>query len=90
MARHVLVVRSAIATLLLIVPFCAIAQDTNSLKSAVVKIRNTSTGEVGAGIIITVNKNVIYIVTASHVVKGEDNPEIYLYNRQQQDPLVLN
>lgn len=88
MARQVLLSNSLIAILLLLSPMCAIAQEINSLKSAVVKIRNTKTGEVGAGFIITVDKNLIYIVTASHVVRSNENPEVYLYNRQQQDPLV--
>jgi V8-like Glu-specific endopeptidase len=73
-----------VALFLLLMPMCASAQDMNRLKSAVVRIRNTRDGEVGTGFIVKVDKNLIYIVTASHVVKGSENPEVFLYNRQQE------
>src|SRR5437764_13307707 len=59
------------------------AQRVNSLKSAVVRIRNTRSGEVGTGFIIKIDNNLIYVVTASHVVSGNNNPDVFLYNRQQ-------
>lgn len=87
---HILRRIPVVFILLLLSPVWAAAQDINSLKSAVVKIRNTKTGEAGTGFIVKIDKNLIYIVTASHVVKGDENPAIYLYNRQQQDPLRAN
>jgi hypothetical protein len=66
----------------------ATAQDVNNLKSAVVKIRNTKNGEAGTGFIVKIDNDLIYIVTSSHVVRGNENPEVYLYNRQHQDPLL--
>jgi Trypsin-like peptidase domain len=63
-----------------------LAQDTNNLKSGVVRIQNTKLNEVGSGFIVRVNSNDVYVVTASHVVTGEQHPSVYLFNRQH-DPL---
>lgn len=66
----------------------AMAQDMNRLKAGVVRIRNTNpnSGEGGAGFIVKIDKDFIYIVTASHVVTGNGNPAVYLFNHPL-DPL---
>lgn len=67
-------------------PFVSPAQDVNSLKAGVVRIVNTKSGAIGTGFIVKINKDRIHIVTSSHVVSGNEHPDIYLYNRQQ-DPV---
>jgi S1-C subfamily serine protease len=63
---------------------CAItgAQNVSELKPGVVRILNTRTTEVGAGFIIKVDGSEAYIITAAHVVKGDQHPRVYLFNRQ--------
>jgi hypothetical protein len=58
--------------------------DIGALKKGVVRIRNTRFGDVGAGIIIKLNRDEAYIVTASHVVRGDANPEVYMFTRQNE------
>lgn len=62
---------------------CALtsAQNITELKSGVVRIVNTRTAEVGAGFIVKVDGSEAYIITASHVVKGDQHQKIYLFNR---------
>jgi S1-C subfamily serine protease len=62
------------------------AQDMNSLKAGVVRISNTKSGEIGTGFIVRIVKDRMYVVTSSHVVHGNGDPDLYLYNRQQ-DPI---
>lgn len=64
------------------------AQDINSLKAGVVRIRNNLSGEVqvGAGFIVKVDGGQVYVATAAHVVKGNQHPDVYIFNRQR-DPL---
>jgi len=50
--------------------------DVNALKKSVVRIRNTRHAEVGTGIIVKINQDGVYIVTASHVVKGDATPSL--------------
>lgn len=57
------------------------AQDINTLKAGVVRIENTRFKDVGTGFIVKVDGNQVYIVTASHVVKGEQYPLVYLFNQ---------
>lgn len=62
------------------------AQDLNILKSGVVRVDNTKTGDVGAGFILKIEKDRLYVITASHVVRKNEHPNLYLYDRQN-DPL---
>ena len=57
------------------------AQNISEQKSGVVRIVNSRTAEVGAGFIIKVDGSEAYIVTASHVVKGDQHPRVYLFNQ---------
>jgi hypothetical protein len=59
----------------------ALAQDLNSLKSGVVRIQNNRTNEVGTGFIVKIDGREVYIITASHVVRGDQHPRIYLFNQ---------
>lgn len=61
-------------------------QDMNILKAGVVRISNGKFGQVGTGFIVKVENDRIYIVTSSHVVRGNEHPDVYLYSRQR-DPL---
>ena len=80
---------------LLFILFCMLSmayakaqpQDTESQKLAVVRIHNTQSGENGAGFIVKVDGNHLYILTAAHVVQGEQRPQVFLYNRQH-EPLL--
>lgn len=59
------------------------AQDINTLKSGVVRIQNNKLHEVGTGFIVKVDGNQAYIITAAHVVRGDQHPSVNLYNHQQ-------
>lgn len=72
---------SALMILLLITTVSA-AQDMKALKAGVVRIKNNNSGEVGAGFIVGIDQELIYILTASHVVTGDGKPEVYFFNYQ--------
>jgi Flp pilus assembly protein TadD len=84
---EVMVSRVQLAVISLILPFISsaniFAQDINSLKQGVVRIQNNRSNEIGTGFIVKVDGTQIYIVTAAHVVKGDQHPTIYLYNQQR-------
>ena len=85
MMRNLLHISTSVI-LLLLFQVCAMAQDINSLKAGVVRINNTVSGQVGAGVIVKLERDRIYIVTASHIVKGSGNPQVYLFTHQL-DPM---
>lgn len=62
----------------------ALAQDMNTLKSSVVRVRNTYNQDGGTGFIIKIEGERAYIITASHVVKNNEHPSVYLYNKQNE------
>lgn len=66
------------------------AQDNDELKRGVVKL--VVRGEeqqlkVGTGVVVRVDKDAAYIVTAAHVVEGDPKPTVTFYSHPQQ-PLV--
>ncbi len=63
----------------------AIAQDRNALKAGVVKI-TTKTGQIGTGFIVRLEPDVVYIITAAHVIAGDNQPEVEFFT-QRQNPL---
>src|SRR6185369_2711990 len=63
--------------------------DMNNLKKGVVRIKNTKFGDVGTGVIVSVNDERAYIVTAAHVVRGDEHPDVFLFTRQE-EPLRAN
>jgi hypothetical protein len=68
-------------TFAFILPPEGLAQDLNNLKAGVVRIQNNRTNEVGTGFIVRIDGREIYIITASHVVRGDQHPRIYLFNQ---------
>lgn len=56
-----------------------IAQDFGDLKAGVVKI-TAKTGKVGAGFIVRIEPEVLYIVTAAHVIAGDPHPTVEFYS----------
>ena len=60
------------------------APDINLFKIGVVKIRDNITGQEGSGFIIGVDrgKNIVYILTASHVVGDDNHPQVTFFTRQ--------
>ena len=63
----------------------AMAQDLAALKSGVVKI-TTKKGQVGTGFIVRLEPDVVYIITAAHVIAGDNQPEVEFFT-QRQHPL---
>jgi hypothetical protein len=68
--------------LVLICPTYIWAQNIGQSKKGVVKIRATVDGKarVGAGVIVKLEKGAAYIVTASHVIEGEEHPQVMFYS----------
>lgn len=56
----------------------------DNTKAAVVRIENTKREEVGTGFIVRIVSDKIYIVTAAHVVRGDQHPKVYLFTRQDE------
>jgi hypothetical protein len=86
LGKDLTVTRAALtAVILTIMAFIALvntqAQDINSLKMGVVRIENNRSGDVGTGFIVKVDGNQVFIITASHVVKGDQHPLVYLFNQ---------
>jgi hypothetical protein len=63
---------------------CAVtgAQNVSEFKSGVVRIVNNRNADIGTGFIIRIDGMQAYIVTAAHVVRGDQHPSIYLFNQQ--------
>ena len=55
------------------------AQNLESMKTGVVKI-TTVTGQVGTGFIVRVEQEVVYIITAAHVIAGQCHPGFGMSN----------
>jgi S1-C subfamily serine protease len=64
-----------------------LTQNINTLKTGVVRIENSRLSETGTGFIVKINGESVYIVTAAHVVAGDQQPHVYLFT-QQHTPLV--
>jgi formylglycine-generating enzyme required for sulfatase activity len=61
------------------------AENYDALRAGIVKVTTTD-GRIGTGFVVQIDGNNAYVVTASHVVEGEQNPALTLYQRQN-DPL---
>jgi hypothetical protein len=59
----------------------ALAEDLTALKSGVVKI-STKTGQIGTGFIVRVEPEILYIITAAHVIAGDPQPEVEFYSKR--------
>src|SRR5262249_45350656 len=53
-----------------------------NVKQGVVRIENTKLRETGAGFIVKIVGDKAYVVTAAHVVRGDQNPLVYLFSEQ--------
>ncbi len=76
----------ALLLLTLISPHPLLAQDIAQIKKGVVKITAQVEGKnrVGSGIIVKLEEGHVYIVTASHVIKGDSTPQITFFPQPQQ------
>lgn len=66
------------------------AQDIAQVKKGVVKITAQGEGQqakVGTGVIVRLDKDALYIVTAAHVVEGDSKPTV-TFSAQRQRPFV--
>ncbi|HXQ69317.1 MAG TPA: serine protease [Pyrinomonadaceae bacterium] len=59
------------------------AQDLAQAKTAVVRIKNNDKQETGTGFILKIEGDVAYIITAAHVIRGEQNPLVFLFTQQR-------
>lgn len=79
--RLLLVLLCVASTVIL---FPAIAQSDSRLLSGVVKVTSEYDGKrrVGSGIIVRLEKDLVYIVTASHVIEGDPQPLVEFFTRR--------
>lgn len=65
----------------LFVPDFLQAQDITQVKKGVVKITAQVAGKnkVGSGVIVKVDEDHVYLVTASHVIDGDSQPNVFFY-----------
>lgn len=57
------------------------AENIDSLKPAIVSIKSKS-GKTGTGFIVRLTQDSAYVVTAYHVVKGDDHPSVVFFPKQ--------
>ena len=57
------------------------AQNLDGTKAGVVKI-TTKTGQVGTGFIVRVESEEVYIITAAHVIAGDNQPEVKFFTKR--------
>lgn len=71
-----------IVIILSAMPGICSATSTEDLKNGVVKIHCNASGEtsIGTGVVVHVEQNTAYIVTALHVVEGDSHPQIAFYS----------
>ena len=67
--------------LVLLVPEFLQAQDITQVKKGVVKITAQVAGKnkIGSGVIVKVDDDHVYLVTASHVIEGDSQPNVFFY-----------
>lgn len=66
---------------LLVVHSITSAQDLDVTKAGVVKI-TTTTGQTGTGFIVRVEPEVVYIITAAHVIAGDNQPKVEFFTKR--------
>lgn len=71
----------ALVLLTIVVPDRLQAQDITQVKKGVVKITAQVEGKhrVGSGVIVKLDEDHVYIVTASHVIEGDPHPNVFFY-----------
>jgi hypothetical protein len=67
--------------LLILFPGSPLAQDITQVKKGVVKITAQVDGKnrVGSGVVVKLDDDHVYIVTASHVIEGDQHPNVFFY-----------
>lgn len=65
----------------LLIPQFVNAQDIAQVKKGVVKItaQVESKNRVGSGVVVKLDEDHVYIVTASHVIEGDQHPNVFFY-----------
>lgn len=71
----------ALSVLTLLIPQFVSAQDIALIKRGVVKITAQVEGKkrVGSGVVVKLDDDHVYIVTASHVIEGDQHPNVFFY-----------
>lgn len=69
-------------TLTILFPDSLLAQDIAQVKKGVVKITAQADGKnrIGSGIIVKLEEDHAYIVTASHVIEGDQQPNVFFFS----------
>jgi hypothetical protein len=66
-----------------------LGQNLVTVKRGVVRIENAQGNETGAGFVVKIDAGNVYVVTAAHLVRGNQHPKIYLFSNQY-EPLSSN
>jgi hypothetical protein len=83
---NVLVSALTLSLSLISVANATYAQATDDLKKGVVKITAQGEGQqakVGTGVVVRVDKEALYLVTAAHVVEGDPKPTVTFFSNLQ-------
>lgn len=67
--------------LAVLIPHALWAQDIAQVKKGVVKITAQVDGKniVGSGVVVKLDEDHVYLVTASHVIEGDPHPNVFFY-----------
>jgi hypothetical protein len=79
-----LIVKYTWAAVLLLLPVGGIAAEVAALRSGVVKITSISPEDkrrIGTGFVVKLDAELAYIVTAYHVVEGDQHPQVETFTR---------
>jgi hypothetical protein len=71
----------ALSVLTVLIPQFVNAQDIAQVKKGVVKITAQVDGKkrVGSGVVVKLDDDHVYLVTASHVIEGDPQPNVFFY-----------
>jgi len=71
----------ALFLLAVLFPHALCAQDIAQVKKGVVKITAQVEGKnkVGSGVVVKLDEDHVYLVTASHVIEGDPHPNVFFY-----------
>lgn len=74
---------------------CAVSQaaEVDTVKKGVVRIVSKPLGQarkVGTGFIVQIKDGNVFILTASHVISGEQHPSVEFYTGEKADPMSAN
>ncbi|QPD02761.1 MAG: hypothetical protein Nkreftii_000535 [Candidatus Nitrospira kreftii] len=78
---YIVLTLCALFLLTVLVPDILLAQDVAQVKKSVVKITAQVDGKhrVGSGVVVKVDEDHVYLVTASHVIEGDPQPNVFFY-----------